>query len=226
MIIKIEDGQAVGNPILEDNFRALHPGVAFPLVLTPAHVEPYGYGMYDFTQIPDIGPYQKLVEGAPVQNEYGIWRQQWLVEDLAGAELEERLAQIRAKRWDDIVHLRDSKAQNGGYIANGNWFHSDQKSQTQQLALARKADRAEALGGDMNVPFPGVTPGTSLIWKTMDDAWVPMTPALAQAIVAAAEAQDIALFAHSWALKLQMEASEDPAAFDITQGWPITFGAT
>lgn len=92
MLIKIENGLPVGNPVLEDNFRYLHPSEVFPLVLTGAIVEPFGYAMYDFTQVPECRWDQKLSEGAPVKDEHGIWRQQWQVSELVGQELADRIA--------------------------------------------------------------------------------------------------------------------------------------
>ncbi len=102
MIIKIESGLPVGNAITEDNFRYLFPDQSFPLVLTNAIVEPLGYAMYDFSQVPEAGPLQKVVEGTPVKNAFGIWRQQWTVVDLEGQELSDRQAQIEAQRVEQL----------------------------------------------------------------------------------------------------------------------------
>lgn len=207
MLIKIENNQPVGNPILEDNFRSLHPDQAFPLVLTPEIVEPFGYGMYDFTQIPTIGPYQKLVEGTPVKNQYGIWRQVWNVVNLTGQELADRVLEIKARKWEEIKHLRDTKTQTGGYKVGTNWFHSDTFSRTQQIGLV----------------MMGASMPSNLSWKTMNGTFVSMTPTLAQQIFSAAGTQDMALFSYAENMKVQMEASNDPANFDITQGWPETY---
>lgn len=207
MLIKIENGQPVGAPILEDNFRQLHPSQVFPLVLTPAIVDPYGYGMYDFTQVPEVGPYQKLVEDTPAIDQYGIWRQVWSVVDLEGAELIEKVAAIKLARWNEIKSLRDTKIQLGGFPAAGKWFHSDTLSRSQHLGMV--------ISG-ANLP--------QIPWKTMDGSYMTTTPTLVQQIFAAAFSQDTALFAYADTLKAQMEASNDPVAFDITVGWPTTYG--
>lgn len=207
MLIKIENNLPVGNPILEDNFRQLHPAQVFPLVLTPAIVEPFGYGMYDFTQIPPTGPYQKLVEGTPTKDQYDIWRQVWSAVDLAGQELADRVAQVKAARWTAIKLIRDTKTQLGGFPAAGKWFHSDTFSRSQHLGMVISGAGLPAIP-----------------WKTMDGTFVTTTPTLAQQIFAAAFSQDGAMFAHAEALKAQMEASVDPATFDITVGWPATYG--
>ncbi len=81
MVIKLdEQGKPTGFPLLEDNFKQIHPEVTFPAVLFPYHVEPHGYGMYEFSQQPTLtGRYDKLIEGEPIRDEQGYWRQQWLV---------------------------------------------------------------------------------------------------------------------------------------------------
>lgn len=108
--------------------------------------------------------------------------------------------QISAARWATIKALRDAKTQTGGYAVNGNWFHSDTFSRTQQMGLVM-----------MGAAMP---PG--LQWKTMGGTFVPMTPTLAQQIFAAAAQQDAALFTHAEALKADLQA-------DIATGWPTTW---
>lgn len=95
-----------------------------------------------------------------------------------------------------------------GVQADGKWFHSDQKSRSQQLGLV-------LLGA--NIP-------ATLQWKTMDGSFVAMTPALAQQILAAGAASDQAIFAAAEAHKAAMEASADPASYDYSGGWPKVYG--
>lgn len=108
--------------------------------------------------------------------------------------------QIAEARWASIKALRDAKTQTGGYQVGGNWFHSDTFSRTQQMGLVMMG--------------AGMPPG--LQWKTMGGTFVPMTPALAQQIFAAAAQQDAALFTHAEALKADLQA-------DIAAGWPTTW---
>lgn len=113
----------------------------------------------------------------------------------------------RAAIWEAIKAERDRRAQEGGYLAAGKWFHSDTFSRTQQLGLLMMG--------------PSVPDG--LQWKTMDGTFVPMTPTLAGQIFTAAATQDAAMFAHAEALRAAVNAAEDPEAVDITAGWPATF---
>lgn len=208
MLIKIENNLPVGNPILEENFKMLFPEQAFPLVLTPALVNAYGYGMYDFSQVPTAGPYEKVVEGSAIQDQYGIWRQVWEVVPLTGQELLDKKTEWKTKKSNEVTFIREQKGQLGGYKVGTHWFHSDTFSRTQQLGLV----------------MMGATIPESLQWKTMSGEYVAMNQSLATQVFQSAIAQDIALFAHGETLKQQINASDDPANFDITVGWPETFG--
>ena len=116
-------------------------------------------------------------------------------------------AALIVSHWEAIKTERDRRTQQGGYQADGKWFHSDTFSRTQQMGLVM-------LGA--NIP-------TGLAWKTMDGSFVTMTQTLAGQVFAAAAASDAALFARAEQIKAAMEA--DPVNFDLaTQSWPDVFG--
>jgi len=119
-----------------------------------------------------------------------------------------QLASNKADKWEDIKAKRDALTENGGYKVGTKWFHSDQKSRSQQLGLV-------LLGA--NIP-------ASLQWKTMDGSFVTMTQQLAGQVLAAAAASDQAIFAAAEAHRQAMEVSADPAAYDFSTGWPKVFG--
>lgn len=100
--IKLENGQPASNPIAEENFRQLFPHTSFPAYFTSDTVEPLGYGIYDFSNQPELQRYQKAVETSPVRNEYGIWRQAWQVVDMSAEEKTQtdanKEAQVRGER--------------------------------------------------------------------------------------------------------------------------------
>jgi hypothetical protein len=116
-------------------------------------------------------------------------------------------AQIKAAKWDAIKSERDRRTDQGGYKVGTKWFHSDQKSRSQQLGLV-------LLGA--NIP-------AGLQWKTMDGTFVTMTATLAQQILGAGAASDQAIFTAAETHKTAMESSVDPATFDFSEGWPATF---
>lgn len=111
--------------------------------------------------------------------------------------------------WELIKAERDRRTQNGGYLAAGHWYNSDTFSRTQQIALVM-------LGANMP---------SGVLWKTLDNGFVEMTPTLAGQIFAAAVASDVAIFAASEAHKAAMEASDNPANYDFTGGWPESYAA-
>lgn len=117
-------------------------------------------------------------------------------------------AQIKVSAWDRIKSERDRRTGQGGYKVGAQWFHSDQKSRSQQLGLV----------------LLGASIPANLQWKTMDGSFVTMTQTLAQQILAAGAASDQAIFAAAETHKAAMEASADPSAYDFSAGWPATFG--
>ena len=102
MLIQLKDGQPTGHAVLEENFKQLFPGTSFPAFLTPDDVEPFGYGMYDFTSQPTPGKYEKVVEAAPIKDTQGIYRQTWVVAEMddleKAAEDERKASEVRAER--------------------------------------------------------------------------------------------------------------------------------
>jgi hypothetical protein len=53
--------------------------------------------MYEYSRVPQTTHTQKAVEGTPVKDEYGIWRQTWNVVELEG---EERETAIKKEQFD------------------------------------------------------------------------------------------------------------------------------
>lgn len=102
MLIQIKDGKPFGHAVLESNFKQLFPGTSFPQFLTAEDVEPFGFGMYDFTSQPQPGKYEKVVEVEAVKDAQGIYRQTWAVVEMdtaeKAAEDERKAAEVRAER--------------------------------------------------------------------------------------------------------------------------------
>ena len=119
------------------------------------------------------------------------------------------IEQRRAAAWEAIMAERDRRAGLGVKVGQ-HWFHSDQKSRTQQLGLV-------LLGA--NIP-------ADLQWKTLTltppPVFVPMTQQLAQAIVSATAASDTAIFTAAEAHRVAMDASAAPQDYDFSVGWPTS----
>jgi hypothetical protein len=115
----------------------------------------------------------------------------------------------RVVLWEAIKIERDRRQKDGVKVGEF-WFHSDSDSRIQQLALVM-------MGANMPA---------GIAWKTLSGAFTTMTPQLAAQIFQAEAASDIALFAHAEALNAQLQASEDPASFNVLAGWPTSFSDT
>lgn len=205
MHARIENNAVVEYPIL--NIYQRLPEVSLPQDITNDATLPEGFVYIHPTAAPAINPIsQQIVDGTPTFD--GMkWVQTWDIIELDTDTADANLAAVVSIRWQQIKDLRDQKTQNGGYQVDGNWYHSDTFSRTQQIGLTMYG---------ANMP-------EGLMWKTMGGTFVPMTPTLAQQIFAAAGAQDAALFAHAEALKAQVEAAANPYTVDITVGWPATY---
>lgn len=114
---------------------------------------------------------------------------------------------LKSASWEAIKTERDRRTQNGGYLADGKWFHSDTFSRTQQMALV----------------MLGASIPAGLQWKTMDGSFVTMTQTLAGQVFQSGAASDAALFARAEEIKAIADA--DPENFVLAaHTWPPMFG--
>ena len=109
--------------------------------------------------------------------------------------------------WERIKAERDRRKYLGVKVG-AHWFHSDDPSRIQQLALAM-----------MGAAIP-----SGLMWRTLTTTpppvFVEMTPTLAQGIFMATAASDAAIFAAGEAHRVAMEAGNNPESYDFSAGWP------
>lgn len=115
-LIKLEDGQPTGYPVLEQNFRQLFPDTSLPKLLTAGVVEPLGYGIYEYRGQPELGRYEKAVQTTPTRSDSGIWGQTWDIVEMdetekAGVDADEakkarlnRNALLQETDWVVIFH--------------------------------------------------------------------------------------------------------------------------
>lgn len=119
------------------------------------------------------------------------------------------LVDRQAAAWERIKTERDRRKYLGVKVGQ-HWFHSDDPSRIQQLALAMMGNAIPA----------------GLQWKTLTltppPVFVEMTPALAQGIFTATAASDAAIFGAAEAHRMAMEASATPESYDCTTGWPAS----
>lgn len=116
------------------------------------------------------------------------------------------LTMNREKMWRAIQAERDRRQANGVKVGD-NWFHSDNSSRIQQLALV--------IFGS-NIP-------ANIMWKTMDGVFVEMSSTLALQIFQYSAAQDVAIFTAAEIHKAAMMALANPLEYDFSGGWPPTY---
>lgn len=121
------------------------------------------------------------------------------------------IANYRNQVWEFIKAERDRRKELG-VLVNGNWYHSDQVSRTQQTALVIMGANCPA------VPWKTKTPGGGLL----DPMYVTMSPALASGIFAATATSDAAIHAAE-VHRVALLASNDPANYNFSTGWPYSF---
>lgn len=114
---------------------------------------------------------------------------------------------VRSQVLAAIQIERDRRRQ-AGVKVGAYWFHSDDASRIQQLAL---------------VMF-GANMPPNIMWKTMSGNFVLMTPTLAGQIFQAAAASDMTLFAVAEQKKAAINASASPQTYDYLSGWPLSYG--
>ena len=142
----------------------------------------------------------------------------WLEDATLAAEL---LQQQQHTAWQAIKAHRD-KIKAGGVLvsvagtasdgAGGagveKWYHTNPDSRFQFLALINMA-------ATNSIP-------DNLQWKTMDGSFVTMTAAIAQKVFTATATLDITAFTAAEQHRATMLASETPAEYDHSSGWPTT----
>lgn len=118
------------------------------------------------------------------------------------------LAKEQNDMWTNIQNERDRRKLNGGYKVGNYWYHSDNTSRIQQIALF----------------IMGASMPNNIMWKTMSGDFVLMTPMLAGQIFQSAAASDMTLFSVAESKKKAMLASSNPTEYDFMSGWPRAFG--
>ena len=113
----------------------------------------------------------------------------------------------KKEKWREIQAERDRR-KSGGVKVGEKWFHSDDTSRIQQLGLVM-------MGANMPA---------GIMWKTMDNSFVQMTPTLALQIFMSVATSDQTIFGTAEYHKAQMLAAADPAAYNFLVGWPKVYG--
>lgn len=139
-----------------------------------------------------------LTPSTPKPSAYHIWQDGWVL----GVDK----AELQAQAWERIKQKRHDNARGGVFIKSiGKWFHNDDSSRTQYLALQ---------------VLPSLP--DNLMWKTMDNEFVPMTKALLTEIAMTMLTEEQADFANAERHRLAMLQADDPLEYDYSTGWSKT----
>jgi hypothetical protein len=105
-LIELIEGQPVGNPITLENFQQLNPSLSLPFPLLPEHIEPHGFGIYDFSMPPEHGVFEKLEEVAPIKStDNGVYYQTRIIITMNDEEIAVRTQQ----EWGVVRSERNGK---------------------------------------------------------------------------------------------------------------------
>jgi hypothetical protein len=129
---------------------------------------------------------------------------------------------VRNAKWEEIKKERLRRTVDCAVTVHSKGFVTDPVSRSQFERLGNKADKVIAAGGS---PTDVLT--TSLgpvMWKTVDNSFVPMTVQLIHDILTAIENQEALVFYRAEVHRATMWASADPANYDFSAGWPAVYG--
>ena len=86
MLIQIESGQPVGDPINEREFKLLHSNVSFTIPLEVEDVISRGYALYQESKPPETSNHELAERSTPVQVSSELWETGWSVRQMTSEE--------------------------------------------------------------------------------------------------------------------------------------------
>jgi len=127
---------------------------------------------------------------------------------------------IKSRKWNEIKEQRDNRKESGVKVGTL-WYHTDDTSRIQWLALKDTARDNIAAGGAMTDVIKMLN--NNLQWKTMSGDFTPVTNQLAFDVVQATKNMDAVLFGLAEQKRAEVNASTDPLSYVTNTGWPQTF---
>lgn len=111
--------------------------------------------------------------------------------------------------WEKIKHKRHTVTRGGVCVQSvKKWFHTDDSSRTQYLAL------------QILPQLP-----SDLMWKTMDNSFIKLDKALITELAMSILQAEQADFANAERHRAQMLQADNPLKYDYSHGWRPTFDA-
>ena len=127
-------------------------------------------------------------------------------------ELSNRLApsksELQAQVWEAIKQKRHTVTRGGVYLKSvDKWFHSDESSRTQYLAM------------QIMPKLPD-----DLMWKTMDGSFIRLTKEILMQVAMTMMTQEQSDFANAERHRQLMLKVENPLEYDYSSGWSAVYG--
>ena len=130
--------------------------------------------------------------------------EQWHIDPECAARLK---AEQQDEMWERIKAKRADNLRHGVYVKSvDKWFHTDDNSRTQYIALAVMPRLPEKLA-----------------WKTMDNSFVNMTKVLLEELMAQMLVDEQADFANAEKHRAAMLQADKPLEYDYSGGWTANF---
>jgi hypothetical protein len=138
------------------------------------------------------------------------------------APLSKDISELKLEKAEAIKARRDLLTLNGGHKIGNDWYHSNEISLIQQLALNGIANQMVAAGA------PDSTVIIATPWKTLSGAYVSLTVGIAKQFVQSALVQQGALFTAAQNKINEVNALttvEQVQAYDVNAGFPAVYQA-
>ena len=202
--------RASGEIVTPKAWRALHPNVAFPAVITQTVADSFGADLVTLGTYPNAGEFQ-LVEPGDVEQIEGVWTQTWTVSDIsvedARATLRQRVAAERLRREQLGVAYTFS-----GDVPGVVQTRDDTDTRNIQGVVTTA----------LILQAQGVTDPV-LSFRDAQNVEHPLTPSQAIALGMTVSSAVKALYSAKWAHDAAIELLPDTAAcaaYDTDAGWP------
>lgn len=117
-------------------------------------------------------------------------------------------AVLQSQIWEAIKQKRHAITRGGVYVPSvKKWFHSDESSRTQYLAMQIMPELPD-----------------DLMWKTMDGSFIRLTKEILMQLAMTMMTQEQSDFANAERHRQLMLKVENPLEYDYSSGWSAVYG--
>jgi hypothetical protein len=151
LLIKIENGQPSGFPILESNFRLYFADRVFPQTLTTSDVWDLGFAIFNEVERPVELAGNKIVEGSYILETDNTVSQSWEYTPLTAEEIAELEAEaLRIAAVEKVNNRYTQLAASTVTSTQGNIFDADELAQNRMSRAIISMDDVETIEWILN----------------------------------------------------------------------------